>query len=123
MEQVRLEAGQSLLEDVMDLPFPYVCSAWGKPDLGAQFRSPITTDVPVLFVSGSLDGRTPPENVLDILPGFTRSQHVIVEGGTHSSSKLVSVPQVRALMAAFLRGEPVTDLSASIPFTFAPLEE
>jgi pimeloyl-ACP methyl ester carboxylesterase len=123
MEQVRLEAGQSLLEDVMDLPFPYVCSAWGKPDLGAQFRSPITTDVPVLFVSGSLDGRTPPENVLDILPGFTRSQHVIVEGGTHSSSKLVSVPQVRALMAAFLRGEPVTDLSASIPFTFAPLDE
>jgi len=123
MEQVQREAGQSLLEDVMDLPFPYVCSAWGNADLGAQFRSPIATDVPVLFVSGSLDGRTPPENVLDILPGFTRGQHIIVEGGTHSSSKLVSVPKVRAILAAFLRGEPMTDISASIPFTFTPLEE
>jgi pimeloyl-ACP methyl ester carboxylesterase len=122
MEQVQREAGQSLLEDVMDLPFPYVCSAWGHPDLGAQFRSPITTDVPVLFISGSLDGRTPPENVYDIRPGFTHSQHIIVEGGTHSSSKLVSVPQVRALLASFLRGEQVTDPGAGIPFTFAPLE-
>jgi pimeloyl-ACP methyl ester carboxylesterase len=123
IEQVQREATQSLLEDVMDLPFPYVCSAWGEPDLGAQFRSPITTDVPVLFVSGSLDGRTPPENVEDIRHGFSRSQHVIVQGGTHSSSKLVSVPEVRAVLAAFLRGEQVTDPGASIPFAFAPLEE
>jgi pimeloyl-ACP methyl ester carboxylesterase len=123
IEQVQREATQSLLEDIMDLPFPYVCSAWGQPDLGAQFRSPITTDVPVLFVSGSLDGRTPPENVEDIRHGFTRSQHIIVQGGTHSSSKLVSVPEVRAMLAAFLRGEQVTDPGASIPFTFAPLEE
>jgi pimeloyl-ACP methyl ester carboxylesterase len=123
MDQVQLEAGQSLLEDVMDLPFPYVCSAWGQPDLGAQFRSPMITDVPVLFVSGSLDGRTPPENVEDIRSGFSRSQHIIVQGGTHSSSKLVSVPQVRTVLAAFLRGEQVTDPGASIPFTFAPLEE
>jgi pimeloyl-ACP methyl ester carboxylesterase len=123
MERVRREAAQSLLEDVMDLPFPYVCSAWGHPDLGTEFRSPITTNVPVFFVSGSLDGRTPPENVEDIRPGFTRSQHIIVQGGTHSSSKLMSVPEVRAMLAAFLRGEQVTDLGASIPFTFAPLEE
>jgi len=121
MERIQREAAQALLGDVMDLPFPYVSAAWGSPDLGAAFRSPITSDVPTLFISGSLDGRTPPGNVEEILPGFANSQHVIVEGGTHSTAKLVAVPAVRALMAAFLRGETVTDPHASIPFAFAPI--
>ncbi len=35
-------------------------SAWSKFDLGDQFRSPISSDVPALFISGTLDRKTPP---------------------------------------------------------------
>ena len=122
MAQIQREAGESLLGDVMDLPFPYVSAAWGSPDLGAQFRSPVVSDVPVLFISGSLDGRTPPSNVEEIRPGFSNNRHILVYMGTHSSSKLASVTEVRSLMAAFLRGETVVDPKASLPFTFAPLD-
>jgi pimeloyl-ACP methyl ester carboxylesterase len=121
MAEVARQASLSLLEDVMDLPFPYVSSVWGVPDLGPEFRSPITTDVPVLFISGSLDGRTPPSNVKDLGNGFANSRHILVRGGTHSSSKLVSVPAIRAAMSTFLRGEAVTDPQAEIPFAFTSL--
>ncbi|MGO8949150.1 MAG: alpha/beta hydrolase [Ktedonobacterales bacterium] len=120
--RIQREAGESLLGDAMDLPFPYVSAAWGIPDLGAEFRSPVVSDVPILFISGSLDGRTPPSNVEEIGTGFSDSRHVIVREGTHSSSKLVSISDVRALMDSFLRGETVADPRASMPFTFAPLD-
>ena len=121
MEHVARQAPLTLLEDVMDLPFPYISSAWEMPDLGPEFRSPITTDVPVLFISGSLDGRTPPSNVEELGNGFANSRHIIVRGGTHSSPKLVAVPAIRAAMSAFLLGEAVPDPQAEIPFAFTPL--
>jgi pimeloyl-ACP methyl ester carboxylesterase len=122
MAHVAREAPHTLLEDVMALPFPYVCSAWGVSDLGAEFRSPITTAVPVLFISGSLDGRTPPSNVEELGHGFSNSRHIIVNGGTHSSSKLVSVSTIRAAMSTFLSGEAVSDPGTGIPFAFTPLD-
>ena len=122
MARVASEAGEALLADVMDLPFPYVSSAWGVPELGPEFRSAITTDVPVLFISGTLDGRTPPSNVEEIRPGFSTSGHIVIQRGTHSSSKLVAVPSIRAAMASFLRGEMVADQETSIPFSFVPLD-
>jgi pimeloyl-ACP methyl ester carboxylesterase len=121
MGQVARQAPLTLLEDVMDLPFPYISSVWDMPDLGPEFRSPISTDVPVLFISGSLDGRTPPSNVEELGDGFANSKHIKVLGGTHSSSKLVSVPAIRAAMSAFLLGEVVTDPQVEVPFAFTPL--
>ncbi len=122
MAQIQHEASASLLGDVMDLPFPYIASAWGIPDLGAQFRSPVVSDVPALFVSGSLDGRTPSSNLEEILPGFPGGRHIIVQMGTHSSSKLVSLPDIRSQMLSFLRGETVVDPQAKMSFAFVPLD-
>jgi hypothetical protein len=122
MAEVTRQAPATLLEDVMDLPFPYICSAWGVSELGPEFRAPIMTDVPVLFISGSLDGRTPPSNVEDLGNGFANGQHIIVSGGTHSTPKLVSLPTIRAAMSSFLSGEEVTDPRAEMPFAFTPLD-
>jgi pimeloyl-ACP methyl ester carboxylesterase len=94
---------------LVDFPFPDVCSAWGSPDLGPAFRSPVRSDVPVLFMSGALDGRTPPENVEEIRPGFPHSAHVIIENTAHGDHLLLSTPRTGEVMVEFMKGAKVTD--------------
>jgi hypothetical protein len=57
----------------LDFPIPDVCPAWGVPSLHVQDRTPVYSDVPALFISGTLDGRTPPENAEGIRRGPRQS--------------------------------------------------
>lgn len=116
-EQIRLEAPNTLLGEVIDLPHPYVRQAWGAIDLGPTFRAPFSSDSPVLFVSGTLDGRTPYSNVVEIEDGFPKSQHFIVDGASHPWGDFLREPMVTEFYR-FLGGEPLTTLRASIPFEF-----
>src|SRR5215203_3219085 len=53
--RVEREVKGTLLEDISNFPFPGVCQEWKAPDVGNAFRSPLRSDVPVLFISGTLD--------------------------------------------------------------------
>ena len=81
-----------------DFPYPGICEAWGCPDLGPAFRAPIQSEVPVLFISGELDGRTPAANVEEIRPGFPNSQHVLIENTAHGDHLLLSTPETSKVM-------------------------
>jgi len=120
--RVREGVTGTLLGDLIDFPFPDVCAAWGAPDLGPEFRAPVHADVPTLFISGTLDGRTPVSNAEEVRAGFVLSPHLIVEGGTHSTAELATAPGVQDAMIAFLKGQPLPMDRASIPFVFAPLD-
>ncbi|MGY1424807.1 alpha/beta hydrolase [Lysobacter sp. A289] len=52
-------------------------------DLGEAFRAPLQSDVPALFISGTLDGRTPPGNAKALMPGFSDAAHLLVHGASH----------------------------------------
>jgi pimeloyl-ACP methyl ester carboxylesterase len=111
----------NLLADALDAPFyPETCAACGHPDLGDAFRGPLQCAVPVLFVSGELDARTPPANVQEIRAGFTRSTHIRVTNAGHDSRELIS-EEYRGLLQAFLRGESVPDCTLELPFRFEPI--
>ena len=48
-ERAALVARQSpatLLGDMVDFPFPGICSAWGNPDLGDEFRTQVRSQYP-----------------------------------------------------------------------------
>lgn len=108
----------NVLSDALLAPlYPSVCAACGSPDVGAAFRAPMMCDVPVLFVSGTLDVRTPPANVEVIRGGFSRHAHVIVEHAGHEGRELMS-SEYRELMQAFLRGEPVRSCTIALPRVF-----
>jgi hypothetical protein len=47
----------------MTNPLAGLCRVAGVPELPDAYRLPITTRVPALFVSGTLDSNTPPEQV------------------------------------------------------------
>jgi pimeloyl-ACP methyl ester carboxylesterase len=121
--QIQREASQTILGDLINFPFPDICGAWGNPDLGPNFRSPIKSEVPVFFLSGTLDARTPISNAEEVARGFPTSHHLIVEGAAHSFVECLGVPTIRERLITFLMGGVVTPSAAQIPFQFAPLNE
>lgn len=106
-EKARAQAGRAVLGSVADFPIPDVCDAWEIPDLGAGFRAPLVSRIPVLFVSGSLDAHTPAGNAKEVLAGFPNGRHLLVEDGAHGLLGF-SLPKGRKLSAQFLRGESVS---------------
>jgi pimeloyl-ACP methyl ester carboxylesterase len=107
-ELIEREAKGTLLEDISNFPFPEVCQEWKAPDLGDEFRAPLKSDVPVLFISGTLDARTPISNAEEYRKGFSTSSHIIIEGAVHSDPLFLSSPKIKEGMMEFLRGQPVT---------------
>jgi pimeloyl-ACP methyl ester carboxylesterase len=107
-ERIEHEAKSTLLADFSNFPFPDVCEEWKAPDLGDAFRAPLSSDVPVLFISGTLDARTPVSNAEEYRKGFTNSTHMVIEGAVHSDPLFLSSPKIKDGMMEFLRGQPVT---------------
>ena len=117
-EKVRSQSAKTLLGSVADFPMPDVCDAWGVPDLGPPFRAPVTSGIPVLFVSGTLDAHTPTANAKEVLAGFPNGRHLIVDRGAHCLLGF-SLPKGRKLAAKFLRGDSVSNARlATPPFGF-----
>ena len=106
-EKARAQSGRALLGSLADFPIPDVCGAWEIPDLGPEFRAPLVSRVPVLFVSGTLDAHTPAGNAKEVLAGFPNGRHLLVEDGAHGLLGF-SLPKGRKLSAKFLRGESVS---------------
>ncbi len=100
-ERIAREAKGTLLEDLFNFPFPDICTEWNAPDLGDEFRSPVKSDIPVLFISGTLDARTPISNAEEYRKGFSNSTHVIIEGAVHSDPLFLSSPKIKEGMMEF----------------------
>ena len=114
-EQIAREAKSTLLEDISNFPFPDVCEEWKAPDLGDAFRAPLRSDIPVLFISGTLDARTPISNAEEYRKGFSNSTHIIIENAVHSDPLFLSSPMIKEGMMEFLRGQPVTNTKITAP--------
>ncbi|HLN79966.1 MAG TPA: alpha/beta fold hydrolase [Thermoanaerobaculia bacterium] len=112
--RIAAQAQTALLGDGADFPIPAVCDAWGVPDLGEDFRAPISSSVPVLFVSGTLDAHTPTSNAREVLAGFSNGRLLVVDGGAHCLLGF-SLPKGRKITAKFLRGDSVSTARLSSP--------
>ncbi len=117
-ELIEREAKDTLLGDLFNFPFPGICTVWKAPDLGDGFRAPLRSDVPVLFISGTLDARTPISNAEEYRKGFSNSTHIIIEGAVHSDPLFLSSPKIKEGMIEFLKGQPVT----ATKITAAPMK-
>lgn len=61
-----------------------VCSRWPKTTLPKDYRAPVMSAVPALFVSGEADGGTPLWYADHVAAGFSHRLQVIVEGQGHT---------------------------------------
>ncbi len=94
------------------------CAAWPHEDLGDAFRGPVFSEAPVLFISGTLDIRTPASNAEEVRRGFPNSHHLLIEGGSHDDDLFLASPIILETMLAFLRGD--SDLPERV--TLPPLQ-
>ena len=105
--RIEREAEGTLLADAINFPFPEVCRGLGIGDLGDDFRAPFESDIPALLISGSLDGRTPVANGVEVLRGLPNGHHLVLEGAGHSDPLFLSSPRILDAMKSFLRGEAI----------------
>jgi pimeloyl-ACP methyl ester carboxylesterase len=103
LEQFERQVQGSLLGDIVNFPMPHIGDALGVPDLGDRFRAPFRSDVPVLFMSGTLDGRTYPESARELIKHFSRGSHLIVENGGHNLFE--ASPLIKDVVVAWFKGE------------------
>ena len=113
---IEVQRTQALLDDSFNLPYPFVGEALGVDDLGDDFRTPVSSDVPTLLCTGTLDGRTPISNAEDARRGFRNSHLIVLEGATHETPTMLLDAQTD-----FLRGREVGVERLSRPFAFNPL--
>ena len=83
LEKIRSESSTVVLGDVMNFPLPDVCEVPGLPRLPEQFRAPLRSNVRALLVSGTFDGRTPPQNSADVLSRLPRARSLVIDGASH----------------------------------------
>jgi pimeloyl-ACP methyl ester carboxylesterase len=102
---IESEAKSCVLADSVDWPNSALASAWKVPDLGNAYRAPLVSDVPVLFIIGELDSRTPVRNAEELMMSLPNARLLVVENAAHDVNFVQ--PDVRAAWSAFLRAQPV----------------
>lgn len=105
LEQIRAESSVAIADAAIDFPLPEICEVPGLPRLGAEFRAPLDRETPALFISGTLDGRTPASNARAIAAGFPRSRELVVEGSGHGADLYQGSPAIAAAIQGFFLGE------------------
>jgi pimeloyl-ACP methyl ester carboxylesterase len=118
--RIALESKTSLLGDAVNFPFPDIEKAWGSIDSGPRFREPIESNVQTLFVTGTLDGNTPPNQAEEIRAGFRNSRRLTIRNGGHGSA--FTTPAAWPVISAFLAGKTVKNETVDAPpVRFLPL--
>ena len=108
LRRIAAEAPTSLVGTAADDPALDVCQVPGLPRLGDDFRAPIRSAIPTLFISGTLDARTPVRNAAAVATGFEQSRQLVLRGVTHDGLVRTSPKLVEAVLA-FARGEEIRD--------------
>jgi pimeloyl-ACP methyl ester carboxylesterase len=112
LERIRREAGSAILGASIDFPFPAICEGMNLPRLGDEFRAPLRSSLPALFISGEMDGRTPVSNAEEVASGFPNHQHLIVANAAHG---IMGYPELTPAIMAFLRGQRIPQSRVSFP--------
>ncbi|MCI0411278.1 alpha/beta fold hydrolase [bacterium] len=112
-QEIAQQAKNAMLGDAINFPFPEICPS--DLDLGDDFRKPVTSNIPALLISGTLDGRTPPSNAEAVAAHLKNSQHLVIEGAGHSDPLFLSSPDILAAIKTFMRGKPLREKRITVP--------
>ncbi len=86
------------------------CREWTTGDVPDDFHEPVTTDLPVLLLSGERDPVTPPEYAARVAEGFPNSVNLVAGGQAHSVLRNVCLQDVTT---AFIEAGSVDALDTS----------
>lgn len=122
LARVRSLVSSSIFGNAINYPFMNegFCEAVQVQDLGNEFRQNVKTDVPTLFLSADLDGRTSINDAEEVLKGFSRSSHVIFHGVSHD----LNIAESIGLITDFFNEKTIKNQHVTVEnFEFYGLEE
>ena len=94
------------------------CEAWPRGALPADFRAPLTGEIPALLISGEYDPVTPPRYGDQVAAELRHARHVVLRGQAHS---LLSTGCMPKLVARFIESADALALDAACLERIAPL--
>ena len=110
---VARESRTALLGNVKNmLVNPAFCDLVGGADLGPAFRERIYSPVRTLFLTGSMDGITPPFQAEEVRWGFPNGIHLVVENGWH---EVLPFNDVQQAVQDFFAGQDVRGRRIELP--------
>lgn len=108
----------SLLGTEMVKALKVQCQVWPHGQRPADFRAPVTGDLPTLILSGQFDPVTPPHYGEQVRQSLPNSRHLIVRGQGHNVLTAGCVPK---LFARFLESADPKGLDTAcvdrVPYT------
>jgi pimeloyl-ACP methyl ester carboxylesterase len=113
LQRIADEAPGCLLGDAVNFPFPEIASVYGAKDLGSAFWEPVATSLPMLVVSGTLDGNTPAEQAADQLRRCPNGMQHIIENAAHNDMLLPA--EVHEAIVEFLERGQTGRLKSAMP--------
>jgi len=107
MKEIHNKENEGILHNAINYPFitDELRSIWNISDLGEDFRKPFLSPVPVLLISGNLDGRTSITDAKEVRKNFSNSLHIIFNNASHD----LLAPQIVSVMETFLKGDLHSD--------------
>ena len=112
---IKRQASKTVLGTLLDFPLPEWCRAWGVPRLPKSFRAPVRSNMPVLFVEGTLDGQTPLSNAIEVRRGFSKGALFTISNAGHDGSMFQSSPELIEAINRFIAGAPTSDQRFKAP--------
>lgn len=112
LARAKREARTALMSNVNLQWSPDICKLTGSANLGANFRSRIRSNIPTLFLSGTLDPNAPSSQAEEARRGFPNGVHLIVENAGHES---LPAAEVQNVIADFFKGQDVSKRAVSLP--------
>lgn len=109
----------SLLGNTMVDALKAQCAVWPKGTRAADFRKPLSTDVPTLLLSGEFDPVTPPRYGVEVAKALPNARHLVLKGQGHNVIAVGCTPQ---LLGEFLdkRDPKALDASCLDKLTYTP---
>ena len=71
-----------------------ICEQWPRGPVDPDFNEPLVSTTPVLVLSGGNDPVTPARYAEQILPGLSRSKHLVLDGQGHGQIAIGCVPRI-----------------------------
>lgn len=85
-QKILQEAENSLFDNVVNFPFSAVKDHWLTDNLAFEPIAPLKTNIPTLFITGTLDCRTPEEQVDETMKTFSNAKHIKVVNSGHEQT-------------------------------------
>jgi pimeloyl-ACP methyl ester carboxylesterase len=111
--EIALEEQVSIFGSTLNGSFPEICAALPPIDPGDAFRGAIVSDLPILFISGTLDSNTPPYQAEEVRWSMPRAMHLIVTNAGHED--LEPSEDVQAVIADYFAGKDVSARRVVLP--------